>query len=192
LSIRVEEDKCIGCGLCALVCSLAHGGLAALASAQGFAATLPPARVTVRPREESAGSPASERAPGNFAAGAFRIDICRHCEDPVCATGCVSGAISVDREAGLVILDRVRCVGCWTCVMECPFGAVSMTADTGGEEPARRALKCDGCVGIGAPQCTRFCPTAALSGGGRYDLVTAGRRRAHVQRRGEAGGGDAR
>ena len=58
--------------------------------------------------------------------GSFRIDICRHCEEPLCAAGCVSGAIFVDKDLGLVDIDRSRCVGCWTCVLECPFGAVSM------------------------------------------------------------------
>ncbi len=104
----------------------------------------------------------------------------------MCAAGCVSGAIYLDKELGLVDIDRARCVGCWTCVLECPFGAVSMQLEASGREPEGRALKCDGCREAGAPQCTRFCPTGALSGGGRHERVTARRRRAHVVRRGSA------
>ncbi len=184
LSIRVDEEKCIGCGLCSLVCSLVHGGLTSGGSIGQvasvlLASVLPPARVTIRRVEAEGGSGAA----GDFAAGGFRIDICRHCEEPLCAAGCVSGAFRLDMELGIVELDRSRCVGCWTCVLECPFGAVSMPALPPGQQAGARALKCDGCRDAGAPQCTRFCPTGALAGGGRQERVTARRRREHVLRR---------
>ncbi len=186
LSISVDENRCIGCGLCSLVCSLVHDGFTAGAPANRLVSPLPPSRVIVRRRQESEGGRAAAQSPASFLAGGFRIDICRHCEEPLCAAGCVSGAIYLDKDLGLVDIDRARCVGCWTCVLECPFGAVSMQLEASGREPGRRALKCDGCREAGATQCTRFCPSGALSGGGRHERVTAGRRRAHVVRRSSA------
>lgn len=171
-ALVVDEDRCIGCGLCAVVCSLAHSALG-LNAQDGRTVSLPRARLRVSLRSD--GHPP-------FAGGSYRLFICRHCEDPVCVTGCVSRAIFVDEATGVVDIDRERCVGCWTCVLECPFGAVELGLAT-----EHRAFKCDGCRHLDAPQCARFCPTGALTGGTQVGRETAGRRRAHAVRRGAAG-----
>jgi electron transport protein HydN len=90
---------------------------------------------------------------------------CKHCENPACQSVCQVGAIS--RIDGKVIVDRVKCIGCKSCVDACPFGAVHMAplGFTVNPDGSRRAVanKCDLCQGVeGGPACKRVCPTGAL------------------------------
>ena len=87
---------------------------------------------------------------------------CRHCAQPKCVEGCVSGAMRKDPVTGVVTSDPDKCVGCRTCVSMCPFGCVRV-------EPVgvkAIAIKCDLC-GDGAgepgePHCVAACPNRAL------------------------------
>ena len=87
---------------------------------------------------------------------------CRHCEDPRCIMGCISGAMRKDPATGLVYSDPEKCVGCRTCVSMCPFGAVHV------EEVYAKgyAFKCDLCGDApgqpGTPSCVAACPNRAL------------------------------
>jgi carbon-monoxide dehydrogenase iron sulfur subunit len=80
---------------------------------------------------------------------------CRHCGEPLCAKSCITGAISI--EDGVVAIDGDKCVGCYTCVMVCPYGAVSP-----GENGA--VQKCELCFKntTGAPACVAGCPNRAI------------------------------
>jgi Fe-S-cluster-containing dehydrogenase component len=50
------------------------------------------------------------------------VQVCMHCDDPVCANVCPADAISKD-EFGIVhTANTERCIGCSNCVMACPFG----------------------------------------------------------------------
>jgi ferredoxin len=42
----------------------------------------------------------------------WRVNVCKHCDDPVCATACPEGAITRDAETGIVLLDPEKCTGC--------------------------------------------------------------------------------
>lgn len=87
---------------------------------------------------------------------------CRHCPDPACVEGCISGAMQKDPETGVVTSDPEKCVGCRTCVSMCPFGCVSVQEVEGREI----AVKCDLCgeeLGqAGEPRCVAACPNRAL------------------------------
>ena len=82
---------------------------------------------------------------------------CRHCKDAHCVEACVTGAMKRDKKTGAVSHDREKCVGCWMCVMSCPFGVILM--DT---KEKKVATKCDLCADVGSPACVDACPNAAL------------------------------
>ena len=104
---------------------------------------------------------------------------CRHCEDPICVRSCISGALSV--KDGAVCIDRERCVGCLTCVLVCPYGAVSQNGDG-------VVQKCELCLqnSFGAPACVQGCP----NGGKPNEQAEALRHRRQRRRRGRLHRGD--
>jgi NADPH-dependent glutamate synthase beta subunit-like oxidoreductase len=89
----------------------------------------------------------------------WRIQVCKHCTQPVCATACPEEAISRDPATGIVLLDQEKCTGCNAvagksgaekqgtapCKVECPAhndiqGMVSLAAK-GKYREALRLLK---------------------------------------------------
>ncbi len=81
--------------------------------------------------------------------------ICRNCEDPPCVTACMSGCRQRNGK-GRVVTDYGRCVGCWMCIMNCPFGAIQR------EEGRHVALKCEGCPDKEIPPCAVACERGIL------------------------------
>ena len=81
---------------------------------------------------------------------------CRHCEEPLCVKGCITGALSVNN--GVITIDRDKCVGCFTCVLSCPYGAI-MPDETG-----HAVQKCELCTknACGEPACVKGCPNRAI------------------------------
>lgn len=81
---------------------------------------------------------------------------CRHCEEPLCVKGCITGALSVN--SGMITIDRDKCVGCFTCVLSCPYGAI-MPDETG-----HAVQKCELCTknACGEPACVKGCPNRAI------------------------------
>lgn len=82
--------------------------------------------------------------------------ICRNCEDAPCVTACISGCRKRE-EGGWVTTNYERCVGCWMCVMNCPFGAIEMLMED------HVAIKCDGCLDKEVAPCVASCKTGVLS-----------------------------
>jgi len=95
---------------------------------------------------------------------------CRHCVDAPCITACPSGVLF--REGEIVKTNSSKCIGCGSCVVACPFGAIDVieTSETmtvadrvftmGGK---MKVLKCDLCDGKeGGPSCIKACLTDAL------------------------------
>lgn len=81
---------------------------------------------------------------------------CHHCPDAPCVEVCISGSMQQDAETGRVFNDETKCVGCWMCVMVCPYSALIPIPDR------RKVLKCDSCLALDDPVCVRVCPTGAL------------------------------
>jgi carbon-monoxide dehydrogenase iron sulfur subunit len=81
---------------------------------------------------------------------------CRHCEEPLCVKSCITGAMSV--RDGVIHVDKDKCVGCYTCILVCPYGAV-MPAPDGGV-----VQKCELCTdnASGEPACVKGCPNRAI------------------------------
>ena len=82
---------------------------------------------------------------------------CRHCDDAPCVAACISGAMTRDPETGAIKHDPDKCIGCWSCVMVCPFGAIQINLDKG-----KVSSKCDLCGGDKVPACVAHCPNEAL------------------------------
>jgi len=132
----VNEKWCLGCHLCEYHCAFANSGMKDMAKALKG--------IQINPRiqiEESHGI-------------SFAVS-CRHCEEPLCVKGCITGAMKI--VDGLITVDRSKCVGCYTCVLLCPYGAV-MPSDDGAIQ------KCELCTKnlCGQPACVTGCPNKAI------------------------------
>jgi carbon-monoxide dehydrogenase iron sulfur subunit len=57
---------------------------------------------------------------------------------------------------GMVVVDRNKCMGCWTCIVACPNGALTRDLDN------KIVAKCDLCPGLEVPACVANCPNDAL------------------------------
>ena len=50
----------------------------------------------------------------------FRVNVCRHCDDPPCVEACPEEAIT-KREDGIVVMDYDKCTGCQSCIEALPL-----------------------------------------------------------------------
>lgn len=136
-AIFVRADRCMGCKSCEIGCAVQHSKGKSLFSAL-LESPPPMKRLFV------------EQADG------LRMPVlCRHCEDAPCLNACISGCLYRD-EKGFVRRRKERCIGCWTCIMLCPFGVVTRDGEK------HIAVKCDRCHKLDVPACVSACPTKAL------------------------------
>jgi len=85
--------------------------------------------------------------------------VCRQCEDAPCVAACPRDAMYVD-ESGIVRRSLMRCTGCRSCVLACPFGVIDS------EITRSQVGKCDLCADRTPygklPRCVSICPSGAL------------------------------
>jgi carbon-monoxide dehydrogenase iron sulfur subunit len=159
--VLIRPDRCTGCLSCRLACATAHSEAGALLPAV------------------LAGEKTRTRIFVHWVEGKNLPLNCRHCTDAPCVDACVTGSMHVSSDGLVTNHDRQeRCIGCWMCVMVCPFGVIR---DSGEEEP--RAVKCDRQCTFesGIPACVRACPTGALLYG-EVDQFSAGGREIFLKR----------
>lgn len=137
--VYVKEDVCMGCHLCEVYCRLQHAQSTDLVKA--FKKESP--RILPRLRVE-------ERGILSFSVR------CQHCDDAPCVQACLTGALARDPVSSLVMVDKERCIGCGTCMLFCPLGAIRL--DTG----QKKMVKCDLCLDEEIPACVASCPNEAL------------------------------
>ena len=135
--IFCDIRRCVGCKACELACAIEHSKGKDLFLALGEK-PVPKKRVKV----------------SNLEKGILSIH-CQHCKDAPCVAACMSGALGKD-EKGKTVHDKTKCVGCWMCVMVCPFGAIRRDIEE------HIAVKCDLCPDREIPACIEACPTGAL------------------------------
>ena len=99
--LTADIEKCIGCKLCELICSLHHDG----------AVNLLKSRIEIIEVKETVNVPV----------------YCFQCDDAVCMQVCTVDAISRD-DTGRVIIDKDKCINCKACAIACPFGSISIDA----------------------------------------------------------------
>ncbi|ESL93801.1 hydrogenase, 4Fe-4S ferredoxin-type component [Enterobacter hormaechei subsp. hoffmannii UCICRE 9] len=130
--ILTDPEKCIGCRTCEVACMMSHQSSAT------------PEAFTSRIRVVKGGT--------------FTTAVgCHQCEDAPCANVCPTGAIH--RAAGAWLVEQARCIGCKSCMVACPFGAMQVRVV--GDRV--QVLKCDLCMHReGGPACVEACPTHAL------------------------------
>jgi len=138
--IYVNEDTCIGCGLCRVYCQAEHSRSKDIIKAFKKEMPRPLPRVRVERKAEVS----------------FSIQ-CQHCDEPWCIYFCLTGAMGRDAATGVVTVDTDKCMGCWTCIVACPYGAI--TRDLG----RKTIAKCDMCPERDVPACVANCPNEALT-----------------------------
>ena len=134
--VYVNEEWCLGCHLCEYNCAFANSG------EEYMFLALKDKKIFPRIRVE----------------GENRITYavqCRHCTDPLCVKSCISGAMHI--EDGLVCIDHDKCIGCYTCILVCPYGCVI-------KDEAGTMQKCELCLKntCGEPACVQGCPNKAI------------------------------
>lgn len=141
--IYVNEQWCLGCHLCEYECMYANSGLDEMFKLKGKAGK------DILPRIQVEGD---EKSPIHFAVN------CRHCSGTACVNGCIAGALTKTDE-GMVVIDKNKCVGCFTCVLLCPFGAIMPAADG---KAAQKCMLCTDNIKNGEPNCVKYCPNNAI------------------------------
>lgn len=134
--IFVKEEWCLGCHLCEYNCAFANGNEQDIILACKGKTIHPRIRI-----EDGDGV--------HFAVN------CRECENPLCMLSCISGAIT--KNGDLVQIDENKCVQCHSCIMACPYGALSISEN-------HVMQKCELCVkkNIDTPPCVAGCPNRAI------------------------------
>ncbi|MCB2204006.1 4Fe-4S dicluster domain-containing protein [bacterium] len=102
-AILVDLTACVGCGACRDACQQIHKfpeNEEACLGAKCF--------TTLKTVE-------------NEDVGEVYIrQMCRHCQDPACASVCLVGALEKTKD-GAVTWDANKCIGCRYCMLACPF-----------------------------------------------------------------------
>lgn len=137
--IYVNEPVCIGCRLCEVYCQVAHSQSKDIIKAFKREKPRPLPRLRIE-----------EKKPVSFSVR------CLHCDEPPCVYACLTGALSRDPTSGVVTVDEEKCVGCWTCILACPFGVIRRDAS------GKHIAKCDLCQDLEIPACVANCPNEAL------------------------------
>ena len=147
--IITEPSSCIGCRTCEVACTLAHQD---------------PSELVVK---EESFMPRLNVVMNKTTTTTVQ---CRHCEDAPCVNVCPTNALIYKNNSVQLVAEN--CIGCKTCVIACPYGAMSMVV-----KPVKKELvnglsvngfqatahKCDLCISREAgPACIEACPTHAI------------------------------
>lgn len=134
----VDHERCTGCRLCELVCSVKNTGMSN------------PSRSRIHIiKWEMEG---------------FELPmVCQQCESAPCMAVCPVDALSRDGDLGRVVIDYDLCIGCKLCVAACPFGGMGI--DTVAKKVIKCEL-CDGdpaCVKFCQPQALQYVPASTVN-----------------------------
>jgi molybdopterin-containing oxidoreductase family iron-sulfur binding subunit len=155
----IDLKKCIGCMSCQMACKTEKG--------------TPPGIFYRRVFETEVGQyPLAKRM--------FLPIQCMQCRVPICKEVCPTGA-TVQREDGIITIDKEKCMGCKYCIVACPYPSRMSVKEIRpyygnkftpyeqvryADHRVGTAEKCDFCLprleeGL-KPACVQTCPTNAL------------------------------
>ncbi|MBN1786484.1 MAG: 4Fe-4S dicluster domain-containing protein [Candidatus Methanofastidiosa archaeon] len=97
--IVVDVEKCTGCRLCELMCSLHHEG-------------------SVRPSYSRIHAISWDEE------GVSVPVLCSQCDDAPCVAACRYEALWRDPSTGAIVAMEDRCIGCKMCIVACPYGCM--------------------------------------------------------------------
>lgn len=179
LGCLVDISRCIGCRKCEQACSEANKR----PSSESFSdlrvydeKRRPDAtRLTVVNRYHSGRLDDA----GQLLADFVKVQ-CMHCQDPACASACITGALS-KRADGAVVYDVDKCIGCRYCMVACPY---EIPAYEYHNPVTPQVVKCTFCApllsdGQQPPACAAICPTEAITFGRRRSLLQLAKKRIH-------------
>lgn len=130
-----DQQFCIGCQACVASCNVRHG-----------------LEAGVFPRQATSNQ--------HKISGPHLAYSCNHCDEPACAAVCPTGALS-KRDDGIVVHDVDVCIGCYSCVSACPYGAPQKNERDG------KMVKCDMCAARldknESAACVLTCPMKVIS-----------------------------
>ncbi len=136
--LLVNHEKCTGCRLCEMACSVKHTGVNNASRSR--------IHVIKWPME------------------GFNLPmLCQQCEDAPCIAVCPKDALSRDPILGRVSLNYDLCIGCKMCVTACPFGGMGI--DAAAHQVVKCDL-CDGepiCVRFCDPGALEFIPASSVN-----------------------------
>ena len=139
----IDCDRCIGCKGCQVACKMQN--TVALGQGRNKVCTIGPSGVFPNLQMY------------------FMTAMCQQCREPACVEVCPTGACWKDPEDGVIKIDKNMCMGCGSCMRECPYGSIRANKEL------RVADKCDICAEErergGVPACVRNCSGSALKFG---------------------------
>jgi formate dehydrogenase iron-sulfur subunit len=103
-AILVDLTACVGCGACRDACQQIHK-FPEVESVKLDAHNF----TTLRVHEDKESGTET-----------YIRQMCRHCQEPACASVCLVGAIEKTKD-GAVIWDTNKCIGCRYCMLACPY-----------------------------------------------------------------------
>lgn len=162
--ILYDATICIGCRACENACAKAHNFPAPEDELQAgvIRKTSVTQRCAINSYETSAGQTYVRKQ-------------CMHCNEPACASACLTQAMFKTKE-GPVVWREDKCMGCRYCMLSCPFDVPKF--DYASTNP--KIEKCDMChdriLQGEIPVCVETCGDA-LYFGTRRELIEEARRR---------------
>ena len=143
LGFYIDLSSCVGCKTCELACKDRKNL---------------PMGVRIRRVREYGGGTWKNQDGYLMPDGVYTYFVaaaCMHCSKPACVEVCPTGAMTKNKDNGIVAIDRDVCIGCGSCIDACPYDAPSLN------EEEEKMYKCDLCMDKLAegmnPECVDAC-----------------------------------
>lgn len=183
-----DSTLCVGCRACQSACKVANGLPADTVVAAGGGVYDAPVDLNSTTKNVIKAVPVDGGVQ-------YMKQQCMHCVDPSCVSACMLGALHKEGEGrrtiagerkgtGIVLWDKVTCVGCRYCQIACAFNVPKFEWF----EAFPYIVKCELCrhradpakqgpLAVANPACAEVCPRQAVIYGARAELLAEAKRR---------------